>query len=385
MGTDHNEGLIMLTIKAWIQQLFLVGRQEDEDNAIIRTIRQLNYRRIFTFSIVAAVFEGGLVILYDIPQLVTDMGDRTLSYLYLFLHIWMFMVAISNLIRLHIAKNNWDAKEHEHVAYTTVILGMSAMAGVGILDFITLGQLTAYTTILMACGITLLIRPPYNYIAYGIPQLFLTIGIILVGHNSDKMIATLMNGAMFFVCVVIITTIQYNNQKNYITQNLRLTYLSNYDSLTGLINRRFFEQSMELRMEQEEQSACLVILDIDDFKKVNDIYGHRAGDQVLTEMSRILSESVREKDLVARWGGEEFIILLMGVSLSEGEVIVERIRKDVQQLGIPWEDRTIHVTASFGITKLSGNDSKYYDDFFQKADAGLYEAKVGGKNQYVVK
>ncbi len=371
-------------LSTWIEQILSNFQSKEYEKEILRTIRRMNKRRLIIFSIVTTLFECGLIVFYDIPQLMTDMGEHRLSYLYLFLHGSMFVIAISNLIRIKFSGDNGDAKIYENMVYTTIVFGMSAMSGIGILDFITLGQLTSYTTILMACGITLLVRPPYNYIVYGIPQLILTAGLVLVGRQSDILVVTLMNATMFFICVAIITTIHYVNQTNYIRQNLQLTYLSNYDSLTGLINRRFFEQSLTQNMISDSNMSCLVILDIDDFKKVNDKYGHGAGDKVLEYVGSLLSRSVQEKDLAARWGGEEFILLLKDRSLSDCEDIVESMRIDIESMRIPWEDKWIQVTASFGITIIVANAGNYYEEVFKKADAGLYEAKSRGKNQYVI-
>lgn len=159
--------------------------------------------------------------------------------------------------------------------------------------------------------------------------------------------------------------------------------LARTDALTGLANRRAFDEAAE----QEVQRALryntplsLVLTDIDRFKAINDRFGHHVGDQVLQHFARILSDSVRNIDLVGRWGGEEFAILMPGTDLEEAARAAERMRLAVQDAVPPLDDRECLYTASFGVAAFRA-ETPTIASLLGRADAALYRAKDLGRNR----
>jgi diguanylate cyclase (GGDEF)-like protein len=155
---------------------------------------------------------------------------------------------------------------------------------------------------------------------------------------------------------------------------------SRTDGLTKVFNRGTFMELLAAQIararEQEDFSLSLIMLDIDNFKGINDTYGHPAGDLVLSSLGQILISSLRRDDIVARYGGEEFIVLLPHAPASQTIRIAEKLRKSI-------EEHTFGdlpgVTVSVGHTAYTGGDSA--DSFIQRADLALYDAKNGGKNR----
>lgn len=159
------------------------------------------------------------------------------------------------------------------------------------------------------------------------------------------------------------------------------------DELTGLYNRRFINERLDveiIRAKTNNQSISLIMADIDYFKKVNDKYGHLAGDEVLIQFAKILKKSIRkETDWAARYGGEEFLICINNVYPNKVYDLAERIRKKIENTTIKYEDKEIKITASFGIAVLNENISTGID-LVKKADEKLYTAKIEGRNKVVI-
>ena len=164
-----------------------------------------------------------------------------------------------------------------------------------------------------------------------------------------------------------------------------LCELSTRDPLTGLNNRRALlaEMARELdRVARSGESALLLLVDIDHFKAVNDRHGHLTGDAVLRAVAQGLSEAVRPMDVVARFGGEEFAVVLPNCPPSLAGTVAERIRQRVQALHVPYQDLTpLRVTVSCGGAFAPGWESTAADDWIARADAQMYRAKHGGRNQ----
>jgi diguanylate cyclase (GGDEF)-like protein len=158
------------------------------------------------------------------------------------------------------------------------------------------------------------------------------------------------------------------------------------DSLTGLANRRLSTAALEkelARAQRFNEPLTLVLADIDDFKRINDRWGHPTGDEVLKAFARRLQESVREIDLAGRWGGEEFALLLPGTDLEGGRRLAERIRELVREQHLATPDGSpIRVTSSFGVASFPLVTGQ--SQLVAAADAALYEAKRSGKDRVVV-
>lgn len=159
--------------------------------------------------------------------------------------------------------------------------------------------------------------------------------------------------------------------------NQELEYLSNHDPLTKLYNRNYFNRTVaeELR-HVKAGTVCLIVLDIDHFKYINDQHGHRAGDEILKSLSKILNNVVREQDIVARWGGEEFVILCHQSSPNDAYKLCERITEKIGQYQFPV---VADVTCSFGLAQLKNDESII--TCFERADQALYQAKAQGRDQ----
>lgn len=156
------------------------------------------------------------------------------------------------------------------------------------------------------------------------------------------------------------------------------------DFLTGLSNKRAFDEfaSSEIkRSRRYSLPACLVLLDLDHFKKVNDTFGHAGGDKVLAEIGALLKRMTRQHDLVARVGGEEFGLLLTHTDIESGHAVAEAFRREIQQLDIKHAAIKLNVTSSFGVAELRESDT--LETLIERADQYLYQAKDEGRNRVI--
>ncbi|MGA9163790.1 MAG: diguanylate cyclase [Thiobacillus sp.] len=159
----------------------------------------------------------------------------------------------------------------------------------------------------------------------------------------------------------------------------QLEQLAATDPLTLLLNRRKFEELLEYEIERDRRyqtGLSLVFCDIDRFKRINDEHGHDVGDGVLRLFAQTLKSSVRKSDIVARWGGEEFMLLLVNTTPEIAGVMTEQIRMEIEAFDFPAVGK---VTASFGATRLLDGDN--LGALIKRADVALYQAKKNGRNR----
>ncbi len=214
--------------------------------------------------------------------------------------------------------------------------------------------------------------------------------ILFLKHKKGYRVPVLtkifpMRGAPEGVKGVVVTFSNASHILEYIQIISELRKLSLMDPLTGIGNRRFAEMNLHLRLEELERygwSFGVLFVDLDDFKVVNDLYGHEAGDQLLKVVATTLRNSLRVFDTVSRWGGEEFLILVVNVDLERLSRIAEKLRLLVEQSGIRIDGRRVGTTVSIGGTLAREKDT--VQELVVRADANMYRAKLEGKNRVVV-
>jgi diguanylate cyclase (GGDEF)-like protein len=192
------------------------------------------------------------------------------------------------------------------------------------------------------------------------------------------------NWAMIIIGLLISSLIALIVQNNHDLRTMRgeLETVANYDALTGISNRRYFMDFAPLLLAKAKRAldGCYVIMfDIDFFKKVNDNYGHAAGDQVLKAVAQRIKSAMRPYDLFARYGGEEFIVLLADLDENHVLGIAEKYRQIVSDTPVDFDGKQLTVTASFGVASALAADD--LEAAIRQADEALYKAKEGGRNR----
>ena len=179
---------------------------------------------------------------------------------------------------------------------------------------------------------------------------------------------------LYAISFVDITTL--HNQRK------KALYESFHDNLTSSYNRVMFDKLLDkeyLRFIRYQRPLCLAIFDIDYFKAINDTYGHLVGDRILISLAEFFHKNTRDIDIFARWGGEEFVLLMGETKIDEAQKVCEKLIRGVEEMEIK---NLPKITMSAGVTEIDKDDSK--EEFFQRADSALYDAKRNGRNQVVV-
>ncbi len=219
---------------------------------------------------------------------------------------------------------------------------------------------------------------------------FIPIMAITAQADADLRLSLFQAGISDFIQKPILVDELLVRVKNLITnkrlldkfhdQRRELFTLATTDKLTGCQNRhslmeyaaKFISQAI-----RHQFAVCLMVIDLDHFKQINDTHGHAVGDLVLQEVGRLLNNSFREGDMVARFGGEEFVVLLDHTDLQQGLVVAEKLRQKVEDL----KPNQLKVTASIGIASLEPGMNLNFEALFHNADLGVYKAKDNGRNQ----
>lgn len=173
-------------------------------------------------------------------------------------------------------------------------------------------------------------------------------------------------------------------QRQLSARNAELMYLAQHDPLTGLYNRRHFTQeaAAELaRAARAQLPTSMLIADIDFFKKINDRYGHPAGDLVLKQVAYLLTTAVRGTDVVARLGGEEFIVLMPNTTRSGAMALAQKLCSSLEQHPLKIPPHQVSVTLSAGVSELAAGQAGSFEELYAAADLALYDAKAQGRNR----
>ena len=231
-------------------------------------------------------------------------------------------------------------------------------------------------------------------LAYGLVLFGLTLGFVHVRQPPGEQSLALAGAYLIVIALVLVSSTFLIWRAHGVREKLRqqkaqlaraveqVRELATHDDLTGLPNRRFMLEMLRVELLRAQRSARPLLvaqLDLDFFKAINDTHGHAAGDAALRAFAREVSTCVRSSDLLARWGGEEFVLLMAGTSAADGQQLLARVLSTANmQVPLPG-GACAHLTVSIGATCAQAGDS--VDALLHRADAALYEAKRQGRNQ----
>ena len=269
------------------------------------------------------------------------------------------------------------------------VIDLKAGAGAGTASFMLISILI---------GVVSLMRPGISVPIYTLSYVVFLQMMAGAGFNSTNVPGLMIFGlAAPLLAIIASTMIWHQYAKNVVLRrqlsrsnsilkerHKEMEYQAEHDALTGLYNRREFMRLAEMELERAlkmSSHTCVIMVDVDFFKKINDNYGHPTGDEVLLKLSAILKVGVRTNDVVARMGGEEFIILLSNTPPQGAVALAEKLRKTLHSNPMMIDDLAIPLTASFGVSGYADKQQGTIEALYAAADKALYTAKNSGRNR----
>lgn len=372
---------------------------EEQKSNIIHDINVTSFARMKLILIIFVIVEGLFILFNDIPYIINPYSNVIWNDSRFFiLHLLILGISIIGFVLIKILVK-YEGRKFENIYKSLIpiltILLLSLVAVINGLDEVVNENISSvFIANIIIFSSVILLRFPLNLAVYSTPFFTYLVGLIVFQNNTNLVIYNSINGLIFFLAAILISTSTYNYYYEEISKNLfleeinfKLDYMSNHDPLTGLLNRRSFETQVAEKMKiisKAKSLAALILADIDYFKCVNDKFGHPIGDIVLKKVSDILMEHIKANDIVTRWGGEEFLIFLPETSINEAYALAENIRLAIQNKVISADKSQIQITASFGVSLLKSSFLNSFDNSYKAVDDALYQAKNQGRNKVII-
>lgn len=285
-----------------------------------------------------------------------------------------------------------NAKVQKVFVFVVAIYVLAMGLGITLIDHLVIPNIAPLLLCVTIVGTFYHIPPRSSLLVFVLSFIAFRFSFVFLTSLSTAVLSsTLVNGFVAHVLGFALSLLNWQHfrrtklqEKTIHEQQELLTQMAYHDSLTNLPNRRYLDELVEREVslvQRHQVDSCLIMCDIDDFKDVNDTFGHAIGDDLLCEFSALLRDKMREGNTLVRLGGEEFVILAPHTTLEQGMALAERLRKMVEAHAFTVDDKTLQITACFGVAELRGTEG--FRDYYQQADKALYEAKRQGKNRVV--
>ena len=332
---------------------------------------RFKFKMLNSIFIIVAFFSALFGLLSDLGM--NDIGPihSKVDYLYSFLTIILILF-------LRLSKNNYNLTAHS-------LLIISLMTFTSALVFVPQDEFRIIWFYLLIF-VAYMISGKISGILYTLASILI---ILITNFLVDLQLSQVaINSGIFGLLIGSFLSNVYtdkitNYENSLKRQNSSLSLLASTDDLTGIMNRRMFNEISEHYFQTAQKNKLnltLLLIDLDHFKKVNDTYGHQAGDQLLKRFVETLESILNKSDIFARIGGEEFAILLSQVDYNDAYNFAEKIRKKIENDFFTCDGQDIFVTTSIGMSENKETDTEF-EDIFSRADIALYQAKHEGRNK----
>ena len=374
-----------MIIKNWLAKAkFKIIDNYNANNSVKEDIYNINLKRMLYCSILALPLSLFLIILYSYRL----KGLSDIEY------TWQLSIVISNSIIFifmgALAIISYILIKRKTINFTAKILpliGVSflLLAGIAttVLDQLVITNITPIIMTIAIVSLAFYLRPYMAVILFILTFIAFYFSIAITQDNPTELLSIRANFFSIIFIAIGLTYILWKSKVTSILYKKQIEHLAYYDQMTLLYNRYSFQELLikeKESIEKNNHSSCLIIMDLDNFKVINDKYGHPNGDKLIVNLARLLIDNLDKEYKISRWGGDEFLILLPETTLEQARIIAEKIRIIVSQYDLILNGDSIAITSSFGVLDLNTNNIDL-EKAYKKVDEALYLAKEKGKNR----
>ena len=372
------------------------------DKSITDEVSSINIHRIYILALVLAPVHIAHVLIFWAQ----NPGEAGAGNVHKW-HDWiiiahaamLIIVCVFGAIAYFIKRRQKATGKPAYILQVTVCLSYLVFGAlVCAIDQLISSNITPYLVACIGIAVAVLIRPVDTLFFYAIAYAFFYYAVSWTQQDVELLLSVRVNGITTTGISLGVAILLWRNNVLAILQrreiemqkieleekNKQLAFLANHDPLTGLYNRTQFMEFANkdiIKIRRSGKESCLILIDIDEFKKINDNFGHPVGDAVLKDMAKIITNFIRSSDIPARLGGEEFIVLLPDTELSTGVIVAERIRAAIDGHTFAHIVELPKITASFGVAALAVQAKEPFNTSYNAADQALYRAKKKGRNR----
>ena len=376
----------------------LVKKYKLEISLVSADCADANLRRIYHASLIGAFISLIHISLFLFSPKGATPSLETWRVSILCTHCAIFiLLATAFFTARYLKKKGKTGAASTALQYAVIMVVMAAGVIIVTIDQIATSNITPYILVCMIMGTVFLVDPVKSLLIFSVAYITYYFGIALTQPSLEQLLSNRVNGiasiGIGYVLSVIMWRLNVTNfkQKRHIIlqqqqleqANRELERMAYFDAMTGLPNRRHFDEILKREValiERKGHESCLVMLDVDDFKGINDEYGHPIGDGFLVQLGQMLSKNIRQYDTLCRLGGDEFIILLPQTTLAEATAFAESLRKRLAPCPFLIDSEPIRATASIGGARLAGSRDDALIRQYADVDKALYLAKQSGRN-----
>lgn len=378
----------------------LLAKWSAEDASVIRAVATVNLNRIIWIAPVVALLNVlhalafGWQLSFGALDDVASKWTWSLFVLHCAMGFTMGSFAVIARRMLRTKPSTWVNGLSVVLAY----LGIAFAVAVVTVDQWITPSIAPFLLSCLIVSVALYVRPPFAVVLYVGAYFGFFYAVGLTQSNAQVLLSNRLNGIAACIMGLTLSVMLWRNFCKLSVQQVALENahielqqkqealerLTRVDGLTGLFNRNTFVEltCQELdRAQRQGSQTALLILDLDNFKRVNDTWGHPAGDAVLRHVASVAGSTVRSTDMVGRLGGEEFIVLLPSTSFEAARKLAEKLRQRIEASPTAWESSALPVTASIGVSSTTALEKCSFDSLYTAADKGLYLAKARGRNR----
>lgn len=382
------------SLAARLREFFSSDPQLEDETALI------NLRRITFSSLIALPVHLSHILMFILRQPGHDTVVATWRAGIIASHSAMFVIMASfAIIGSRLRKSGRVDSSVKAFQYITSSVIMAAGIVIVGIDQLVTSNITPFMVVCLITGLVFYLHPAKALVIFSASYLAFSF-VMNVQQSQEIILSNRVNGLTTAALAFALSMLLWNNhmvtsrQKRQIMAqraelekvNKELSDIAFFDSLTGLPNRRYFDEAVRREHAAAgsvELPTCIIEFDLDLFKDVNDRYGHVVGDAALKALAGFLASRLRDTDLLCRYGGEEFIILLRDTGITGAAAFAERLRSALESHVFDIEGHKVRLTASFGVMQLK-KGQPLEANFYRKADEALYEAKKAGRNRVSV-